>query len=222
MQLTIELSGYRDEIVISKIPVPFLSKIVHHCYGKNNTPYFAHNCFKGVLYFDEELAKKFAEATGYQWNGWWEEKKFYHRAAYALDDSLSIRVLIDNEEIQEIYPSKVNAADSPVRPAAMLPDVPESSALVLMGAVDKGTQTFTLDGLADTFNPARLSISCESFQGFGLEEQLITGMTYGGVNLTPGINFSKGKRVLDPVMISPGGDDWDMDDIISQSTPEEP
>lgn len=215
MQMTVRISGYKDEVVVSAVPRAFLAKVVRHCYGKNNTPYFAHNCFKGVLYFDEGLSRKFAESVGYEWKGWWEENRFHHRTAYVLDESLSVQVLGDGEVLHELQPLKIEAADTPVRPAAMLPEINDDEVLLLMGSVDKGEAEWTLENVSDTFNPARLTLAVEGFAGFGLEDRLITGMSYGGANLVPGKDFSKGKRMIEPVLIGPDGDDWDLDEIIA-------
>ena len=215
MQLTVAISGYKDEVVVSAMPRAFLAKVVRHCYGKNNTPYFAHNCFKGVLYFDEGLSRKYAESVGYEWKGWWEEDRFHHRAAYVLDESLSVRVLADGEVLHEMQPLKIEAADTPVRPGAMLPEMKADEVLTLMGSVDKGECVWTLDGFSGEFNPARLTLAVESFAGFGFEDRLITGMSYGGKNLAPGADVSKGKRMVEPILIGPGGEDWDLDEIIA-------
>ncbi|WP_461210637.1 hypothetical protein [Desulfocurvus sp. DL9XJH121] len=215
MRLSVQLSGYKDEVVVSALPRAFLAKVVRHCYGKNNTPYFAHNCFKGVLYFDEGLCRKFAQATGYDWKGWWEEDRFHHRTAYVLDESLTVRVLADGEEVQELAPLKLATAETPVRPAALLPEVADHEVLVLMGSMDKGEAVWTLEGFSGDFNPARLSVAVETFAGFGLEDRLVTGLSYGGANLVPGPEASKGKRMIEPALISPDGADWDLDDIIA-------
>ena len=214
MQLTVQVSGYKNEVVISAVPRTFLARLVHHCYGKNNTPYFAHNCFKGVLYFDEGLSRKFAQSVGYEWKGWWDEDRFHHRTAYVLDESLDVQVLADGENIQEIPALKIPVAETPVRPGAMLPEVKDDEVLLLMGSVDKGDARWTLDGFTGEFNPARLAMAVETFAGFGLEDRLITGMSYGGTNLTPGPERSKGKRMIEPALIGPDGRDWYLDDSI--------
>jgi len=214
MKLTISISGYKDEVVVSAVPRAFLAKLVRHCYGKNNTPYFAHNCFKGVLYFDEGLSRKFAESVGYEWKGWWEENRFYHRTAFVLDDSLSITAMIDGETVQEVYPTRVAVDETPVSPAPMLSQVKEDELLLLLGSVDKGTMTWTLDGLTEDFKPSRLGVCVETFPSFGLEDRLITSITYNGQELLMGADHTKGKRMIEPVVLNPEGDDLDLDDII--------
>ena len=46
MALTITAHGDIDQIVVSSLARTFVQKIYRHCWGKNNTPYFAGNCFK--------------------------------------------------------------------------------------------------------------------------------------------------------------------------------
>lgn len=214
MQLTLEMSGYKDEVVVSAVPRAFLAKVVHHCYGKNNTPYFAHNCFKGVLYFDEGLSRKFANSVGYEWKGWWDENRFYHRSAFVLDDSLSITAKINNETIQEIYPARIAVDETPVSPAAMLPKIAKNELLILMGSVDKGTLTWTLKDVEGDFKPSRLEVCVETFPSFGLEDRLITSFTYNGIPFSVGQDETKGKRMIEPVVLNPEGDDLELDDII--------
>ncbi|BBD07957.1 hypothetical protein [Desulfovibrio ferrophilus] len=214
MQLTVEISGYKDEIVISSVPQAFLAKVVRHCYGKNNTPYFAHNCFKGVLYFDEGLSRKFAESVGYEWKGWWDENRFYHGSAFVLDDSMSITVKIDGESIQEIYPNKIAVDETPVSPAPMLSQINKDELLILMGSVDKGTLNWTLDDVKGDFKPSLLSVCVETFPSFGLEDRLLSSITYNGIPLTAGTDTTKGKRMIEPVVLNPQGDDLDLDDMI--------
>ena len=79
MALEITTYGDIDQIVVASLPRAFVQKIFRHCWGKNNTPYFAGNCFKGVLYFDERLARKYAEDLGLAWRSWLLADKFYHK-----------------------------------------------------------------------------------------------------------------------------------------------
>lgn len=214
MQLTISISGYKDEVVISAVPRAFLARVVRHCYGKNNTPYFAHNCFKGVLYFDEGLSRKFAESVGYEWKGWWEENRFYHRTAFVLDDSLSVTALIDGEPVQEVYPSRIAVDETPVSPTPMLAGVGQDELLILLGSVDKGSMNWTLEVPDEDFKPSRLGICVETFSNFGQEDRLITAITYNGVELAMGADDTKGKRMIEPVVLDADGDDLELDDII--------
>lgn len=214
MQLTISISGYKDEVVISAVPRAFLARVVRHCYGKNNTPYFAHNCFKGVLYFDEGLSRKFAESIGYEWKGWWEENRFYHRTAFVLDDSLSISALIDGEPVQEVYPARIAVDETPVSPTPMLTGMDKDELLILLGSVDKGAMTWTLELPDEEFKPSRLGICVETFPAFGMEDRLISAITYNGVELAMGADDTKGKRMIEPVVLDTDGEDMELDDII--------
>jgi len=213
VKLTIEISGYKNEVVISAVPRAFLTRVVRHCYGKNNTPYFAHNCFKGVLYFDEELARKFAKSVGYDWNGWWEERSFHHRAAYVFEDSLRIQVNVGPEP-QTIYPSQISRSETPIAMSHFLPKIKADEVLMIMGSVDKGTMHYHLDDFDGEFDPAKLALAMESFADFGLDDRQITGLTYDGKPLIPGHDDSKGKRMIVPAMFSGNGDEVELDDLV--------
>jgi hypothetical protein len=52
MALVVKAQGSIEQILVTSFPKSFVSKVYRHCWGKNNTPYFAGNCFKGVVYFD--------------------------------------------------------------------------------------------------------------------------------------------------------------------------
>lgn len=214
MQLSIEISGYKNEVVISAVPRNFLARVVRHCYGKNNTPYFAHNCFKGVLYFDEELARKFARSVGYDWNGWWEECKFHHRAAYVFEDNMRIMVRVAGET-STIYPSQVSRSETPISQQHLLHKITEDQVLMLMGSIDKGTQTYVLDGFEGPFDPSRLAVSMETFAEFGHEDKLISSVTYDGKPLLPSHDDSKGKRMIVPAMFAPDGREVELDDLVA-------
>lgn len=219
MELRIDIVGYKNEIVVTAVPKRFVHKIYKHCLGKNNTPYFANNCFKGILYFDEELAGKFAEAVNYEWTGWQSAKRLYHHAAYCFEDSLKITAHFDGEHDLELYPSKIQTAENPVRVESFLPDVKKDEVLILMGSVDKGTQHFTLNTDEAEFNPSRLSVSVDTFTDFNIEEPLITAMSYGGTNLTPSQSESKGRRMLEPRLFSAIGRELDVSDFPPAEVP---
>lgn len=220
MQLSIEIAGYKNEVVVSAVPRTFLSRVARHCYGKNNTPYFAHNCFKGVLYFDEELARKFARQVGYDWNGWWEECKFHHRAAYVFEAGMRIVVRAGGQE-QTVYPSQITHAETPVSQHTLLHKLAEGEVLMFMGSIDRGAQTFLLDGFEGEFDPAQLTVAMESFAEFGHEDKLITGLTYAGRPLTPGHDDSKGKRMIVPAMFAPDGAEVELDDLVGEGWEEQ-
>ncbi|NJB67025.1 hypothetical protein GGQ74_000665 [Desulfobaculum xiamenense] len=220
MELRIDISGYKNEVVITALPRRFVHKIYMHCLGKNNTPYFANNCFKGVLYFDEELAGKFARSLDYEWNGWWEANRFYHRAAYSFEESLKVTACIDGVPEMELYTSKLHTVDNPVRMQSLLPEVHKDEVLVLMGSVDKGTMSYRLDGMKDEFSPARLDVRIDTFADFGFEEPLITGMTYGSRELEAIDGPSKGRRMIEPLLFSQTGKELDMGDFPPVELPE--
>ena len=92
MKLRIEIAGQLERIIVTSLPKRFIAKIFRHCLGKNNTPYFANNCFKGVLYFDYEFAIKFAESVGYSWTNWQNVPPLYQTSGYVYEQYLDIMV----------------------------------------------------------------------------------------------------------------------------------
>ncbi|MFK4764774.1 hypothetical protein ACI3L3_08355 [Desulfobaculum sp. SPO524] len=213
MELRIDIAGYKNNVIITSIPKRFVHKIYKHCLGKNNTPYFANNCFKGILYFDEELAGKFAEAVGFSWSGWWNAHRLYHRAAYCFENSLKMTACIDGVPEVELYPDNVAATPSPVHLSPFLTQIAKDEVLILLGSVDKGTQTFTLPALEGDFRSALLNVSVDTFTDFGFDEPLITSITYDGKELTPVDGPSKGRRMLEPRLFSKLGHELDAADF---------
>lgn len=212
MALEITTHGDIDQIIVTLLPRAFVQKIYRHCWGKNNTPYFAGNCFKGVLYFDERLAAKYAEDTGFAWRGWLSATKFYHRTGACLDLGLRLTVRDGGGE------SSLNAAGLPVaeklpRLADFLEGLGEDEVVAVLGAVDKGEMVFSLADGDGPFDPEKLTIHVERLSDLYSEETLITGLSYDDRMLSMETGESRGKNMLDPLLIDRNGKLLDMYDF---------
>ena len=212
MALTITAHGDIDQIVVSSLARTFVQKIYRHCWGKNNTPYFAGNCFKGVLYFDERLAAKYAEDLGLTWQGWMATDKFHHKIGACHGSGLTLRVEVDGVE------ATLPALGLPVaetRPclADFLADLAEGEVLAVLGSVDKGDMVFSLPEASGPFDPDKLTIQVERLTDLYSEEALITGMAYDGRTLFMESGETRGKSMLDPLLISAEGKLLDMYDF---------
>jgi hypothetical protein len=212
MALSITTQGDIDQIVISSLPRPFVRKIYRHCWGKNNTPYFAGNCFKGVLYFDERLARKYAEDLGLTWGGWMAVDKFHHRIGACYGAGLTLTVEIDG--VVTSRPARGLAVEE-TRPrlADYLGRLTEGEVLAVLGSVDRGAMVFTLPEVSGPFDPDLLRLTVESLTDCYSEEVIITGMIYDGRTMAMESGESRGKSMLDPQLISPEGALLDMYDF---------
>jgi len=214
VELRIEISGLMNQIVISSLPKSFLSRIFRHCMGKNNTPYFANNCFKGVLYFDENTARKFAETMGYSWKGWTNEDKFHHQTAYCFEGGLEIMVSVNGEQKTELDVSEIETKIHDIELSAMLPKIKDDEIIVLMGSVDKGSEAFALDDFKGDFSADELIVSLDAFDSFNFDSLLITGIAYADKELRRITGRSKGRNMISPLLFSSDGEELDLYDFI--------
>ncbi len=212
MKLSIELQGNLDRVVVSSMPRAFIARIFRHCMGKNNTPYFANNCFKGVLYFDEELARKYALMEGYDYKGWHAEDKFYRGRGFNLP-SLDIMAYPGGQKERKVDPGEIVVAATPLSQDALLSKLGDDEALILLGSVDTGSETYVLDGFEGDFDPEKLSVTVDTFDAFGLEERLVTGMAYAGQAMERIPGKSVGKNMIDPALFAKNGRELTMDDF---------
>lgn len=212
MALVITTRGDIDQIVLTSLPRGFVQRIYRHCWGKNNTPYFAGNCFRGVLYFDERLAAKYAEDQGLPWRGWLSTSKFYHRtgAVYAHGLDLEVRC---GEAVATIMSVGIPVVEERPKLADFTAHLGDEDVLCLLGAVDKGEMVFTLPDAAGPFDPEKLTIRIERLSDLYSEETIITGMTYDGRTLAMETGESRGKSMIDPLLISRDGRLLDMYDF---------
>ena len=212
MTLEIATQGDIDQIVVSSLSRAFVQKIYRHCWGKNNTPYFAGNCFRGVLYFDERLAGKYAEDLGLAWNGWLSAPKFHHRTGACYEHGLTLTVDAG------AGPTQLGAAGLAVaeeRPSLgdFLARIGEGEVLCVLGAVDKGEMQFTLPDFSGPFDPEKLTVRVERLSDLYCEEAVITGLAYDGRILSMETGQSRGKNMLDPLLIDREGKLLDMYDF---------
>ena len=212
MALSITTQGDIDQIVVSSLSRAFVQKIYRHCWGKNNTPYFAGNCFRGVLYFDERLAIKYADDVGFPWRGWLSSPKFYHRAGASLDNGLQL-VVRDSQGEREFSTAGIAVAENRLRLDAFLGMLGEDEVLAVLGAVDKGEMVFTLPDFVGSFDPDKLSIAADRLSDLYCEETVVTGLVYDGQIMSMETGESRGKSMVDPLLISAEGKLLDMYDF---------
>jgi hypothetical protein len=212
MALSITTCGDIDQIVVSSLTRAFVQKIYRHCWGKNNTPYFAGNCFKGVLYFDERLAGKYAEDLGLTWHGWMAADKFHHKIGACYGSGLTLT--IDADGLVSSMPA-LGLAVEEYRPhlAGFLTKLAEGEVLAVLGSVDKGEMVFSLPEFSGLFDPDKLTVQVERLSDLFSEEAVITGMTYDGRILSMESGETRGKSMLDPLLVSPEGKLLDMYDF---------
>ena len=179
MALTITTRGDIDQIVVSSLTRAFVQKIYRHCWGKNNTPYFAGNCFKGVLYFDERLAGKYAEDLGLAWKGWMAADKFLHKIGACHGSGLMLSIEAGGV-VTDMPALGLAVAETRPRLAGFLSSLAEGEVLVVFGSVDKGEMVFSLPEAEGPFDPDKLTLQVSRFSDFYSEESLITGMVYDG------------------------------------------
>lgn len=212
MALEITTYGGIDQIIITSLPYAFVQKVFRHCWGKNNTPYFAGNCFRGLVYFDTRLAGNYAEDVGFAWRGWLSADKFYHKIGACLDHGLRLTVH-DDSGISELGAVGIPVAEERPRLAGFLDQLAEDEVLAVLGAVDKGEMVFTLAGFEGAFDPEKLTIHVDRLSDLFCEETIITGLAYEGRPLSMETGQSRGKGMLDPLLIGRDGNLLDMYDF---------
>lgn len=212
MALHITTHGDIDQILVSSLSREFVRKIYRHCWGKNNTPYFAGNCFRGLLYFDDRLAGKYAEDLGLSWDGWLAIPKFYHRTGACYDHGLILTVDAGDGP-KEVSAAGLTVREQRPRLAALLEHIGPDEVLCLLGSVDKGEMAFSLPDFAGTFDADKLAIEVERLSDLYSEETLITGLTYDGRTLSMETGQSRGKSMIDPLLIDAEGNLLDMYDF---------
>ena len=80
----------------------------------------------------------------------------------------------------------------------MLTQVEEDEVLVVMGAVDKGSEFFVLDAIDEPFEPEELMLELVGLENFQIQEQLIRGITYKDQPLRREQGRVTGKNMLAP------------------------
>lgn len=213
MKLEIKVFGNLEQVVISALPKAFVGRIYRHCWGKNNTPYFANNCFKGILYFDERLAAKYADDVGYSYRNWQTEDDFHHWTAMVYESGLEITATIDGGESFVINASGPKIERRIVDRDAVMAKIKDDEVAVLMGAVDKGAMLFTLNEFTGDFDADKLTLVLESAEEFYFDDVLIIGMQYDGVQLGMEMGESRGKNMIAPILLSKEGRELDMYDF---------
>ncbi len=213
MKLSIKTYGNLEQVVVSRMSKAFVARIFRHCWGKNNTPYFANNCFKGILYFDERLAAKYAEDVGTNYSTWLEQDCFYSRAGMAYESGLELTVTLPGGEWMTLNPAGLRIERTVIDRAPALERLGDEETAVLMGSVDKGGLVFTLDGVEGEFDPDKLTLCLDSLEEFYFEDALAVGIKYDGREFTMEMGERRGKSMIAPILISKEGRELDMYDF---------
>lgn len=212
MALTITTHGDIDRLVVASLPRAFVQKIFRHCWGKNNTPYFAANCFKGLLYFDERLARKYAEDLGLTWNGWLGADTYHHSVGPCYGPGLRLTVTADGQTT--VLPDTgLTVKETRPHLAEFLAEQSEDEVLAVLGSVDRGEMVFTLPEMVGPFDPGRLVLTVERLIDCYSEEDVLVAMVYDGRPLAVAPGAIRGKGMLDPLLVSTGGALLDMYDF---------
>lgn len=217
MKLHVYLSGRLDRVAVSSLPKAFAGKIFRHCMGKNNTPYFANNCFKGVIYFDQNTAKHFASQVGYTWNGWSSEDRFLHTSGLVLESNLEIKAVPESGQAVVVNPVEVGVKlkETPVK--TFLDALSDDEILIVMGSVDKATEDYVLDGFTGPFDPEKLACRVMGLEELLVSDKPIIGLEYDGAALTRVGGRNSGLNMLEPVLLSKDGKELDLYDFQSES-----
>jgi hypothetical protein len=211
MKLSVEISGALEEIVVSSLPWNFVQRIFRHCLGKNNTPYFANNCFKGVLYFDEQLAAKFAEQEGYKYETWSLEDKFYHTEGYALEEGFTVSVS-HGDESKNIQAQKLPQDMNRIGLKHFLDKIDSEETVILMGSIDNAGVTYELE-IEDRFDPDKLTLHVEDFEELRLSDPVLLDVSYDGKKMEKIKENRQGVKMIDPHLFSKGGEELSLYDF---------
>ncbi|MEW5771931.1 MAG: hypothetical protein AB1916_00255 [Thermodesulfobacteriota bacterium] len=214
MHLSVTFTGLLDKVVVSSLPRAFVKRIFTHCMGKNNTPYFANNCFKGVLYFNDDLAMKFGEDTGHTWKGWEGECRFYHQDGFVFETNLEAAALVDGKREFRLEPASLATRSTPISLDAFLPKIGPEEVIVLLGSVDKAEQTYTVEVEGDSFDPEKLLVSLDDFEEFAFDDRLLTGLSYNGAEMAGGAVQSRGMNMIMPALFDHQGGALDLYDFV--------
>jgi len=213
MSLEVRVSGLLDEVVVTALPRAFVAKVFAHCMGKSNTPYFANNCFKGVLYFNSDLAAKFAQGTGFAWKGWNAENAFYRQIGYVLEANLEVTAVVGGVE-RTLDPGSLIRQTNRVALEPVLARTSANEVVLLLGSVDKGSQTWVLPDFDGPFSEDSLALTLDSFEELLFEDRLVTGFSYSGRELQRGEGQSRGMNMITPVILSRQGGELDLYDFV--------
>lgn len=212
MALVVKAHGDIEQILVTTLRTSFVSKVFRHCWGKNNTPYFAGNCFKGVLYFDEQMAAAFARDSGAAWNGWLALPKNRHLIAAVFESGLELTASVDGQEYAVGTSAMGIKTESP-RLADVAGGIGPDHVGALLGSVDKGSMVFSLKDFSGPFDPEKLTAVVTRLDDFFFEDALLTGLLYDGREMSMEMGESRGMSMIDPVLFDAAGNRLDMYDF---------
>lgn len=213
MNLKIEISGQLERVIVTKLPRRFIQKIFKHCLGKNNTPYFANNCFKGVLYFDYEFAIKFAESVGFTWSTWREVDAIHKTQGYLFEQYADITASVNGETPLPLSFSTLETRPRALELDSALQQLSEEEVCILLGSVDKGSETWEGE-IDEEFDQGRLLFSLDSLEYFKLPDQIVTAVSYDQKPLTHVPGNHTGKNMMMPVLFDKQGRELDINDFM--------
>lgn len=217
MRLKVEFKGYLYKVMVSSLPLEFVKKVILHCMGKNNTAYFMNNCFKGVLYFDDELAAKFAEDCGFSWPEWDMGGGYYRNQGYLYAPSLDTVVYEDEQRIISLQSTKLATEYVKYEIGPMLEKIKDDEILILMGAVDKGSEAWILEDYPGNFDPGKLTVSVDDMEEFYFDDLIISQVAYDGKILERQPGNSIGRNMIVPVLVTKDGEVQELFDIVPES-----
>lgn len=212
MPLVVKTDGDIEQVIVTALHKNFVSKIFRHCWGKNNTPYFAGNCFKGVVYFDERMAAAFARETGEEWKGWLALPKHMHQIAAVFESGLELTASCQGRVTTLGTSGLATRVTSPTL-ASVAGKIGEGQVTALLGSVDKGSMVFTLADFEGEFEPDKLSAEITRFDDFFFEDALLTGLFYDGREMSMEMGESRGMSMIDPILLDANGQRLDMYDF---------
>jgi len=166
-----------------------------------------------VLYFDAGLAAKYAKDADYQYLSWDYEPRFFRHSGYSFERYMDIAVLVDGK-YSSLSAMVLSTNAQNVEIAPLLPQVADDEVLLTLGSVDKGVETWTLEGAPGPFDPDKLLLNLLDLEDFRLTDKLITEIRYDGKALARQPGKHTGKNMLTPVLFSNSGAELDLYDFM--------
>jgi len=213
MNLKIEISGQLERVIVTRLPRRFIQKIYKHCLGKNNTPYFANNCFKGVLYFDYEFAIKFAESAGFSWTNWRDVEAIHKTQGYLFEQYADLMASVDGGPAAPLTFSTLETQSRVLELDTALQQLGDDDVCILLGSVDKGSEAWECE-IDGEFDQADLLFSLDSLENFRMPDQLVTSISYKGQPMKHVLGSHTGKNMIMPVLFDKQGRELDINDFM--------
>ena len=88
----------------------------------------------------------------------------------------------------------------------------EDDLCIVLGAVDKGSESWELD-IEGLFDSTKLLVSLDSMENFRMQDSVITAISYDGRPMSRIEGKHTGKNMIPPVMFAPDGRELDLQDF---------